>query len=111
MLQAIPATPFEQFHRDRIACGMFLRTLWPHDQKVALKKYPQLLGNTGTLREIRILPAHLPVSLAYMIYGNRVAFIGTKQDPFSFVVESPDISMTIKSQFDYWWSVSKPLRE
>lgn len=113
MLKTIPPKAFEQFHRDRIARGMYLRTLWPHGQKVDPKKYPQLVGNIGakSLREIRVLPSGVPVLVGYLIYGNRVAFIGTKRDPFSFVVESPDITATLKSQFDYWWSVSTPVKE
>jgi len=111
MLKTIPPKAFEQFHRDRIARGMHLRTLWPHEQKVDPKKYPQLVAGPESLREIRVLPAGVPVLVGYHIYGNRVVFIGTKKDPFSFVVESPDISKTLKSQFDHWWSVSTPVKE
>ncbi len=115
MLVKIPAEVHERFHRDRVARGMKLRVLWPQTQRMRLRdhrNHPELLGSWGpeALREIRILPAHVPMLLGYGIYGSRVGFIGTKREHLGFVVDSPDLSGTLKSQFDYWWSISMPLK-
>ena len=115
MLVKIPAEVHERFHRTRVARGIKLRVLWPKKQSMRLREHrnhPELLGTWGpdALREIRVLPAHIPMLLGYGIYGNRVGFIGTDREHLGFVVDSPDLSSTLKSQFDYWWSISVPLK-
>lgn len=112
MVKSIPSETLRHFHSERVARGMRLRVLWPRDQQVNLRAHPELLGDKGNkaLRDVRILPSHMPALLGYGIFGSQVGFIGTRRERFGFVVESPDLSATLQAQFDFLWKLAKPIR-
>ncbi|MEK7509586.1 MAG: helix-turn-helix domain-containing protein [Patescibacteria group bacterium] len=110
-LKVISFEVMQRFHRERIARNMKIQVLWPLNQKVRIRDYPQLLDEDPrkSLREVRILPAHMDMWLGYGIYGTRVAFNASQRENYGFIVDSVDLSRTLKKQFDYWWRISKPL--
>lgn len=56
------------------------------------------------LREIKYLPADISIPGAMCAYGsNKVGFISSKKDNFSFVVTSEEYNKTIKGIFDALW--------
>ena len=110
-LQVTAPRVLEHFHTERVKRGIKLRVLWPQKQKVNPDKYSQLLpaDPVKSLREIRILPANIEMWLGYGIYGTRIAFSSSKRDNYGFIVDSVDLSNTLKSQFDFFWSISKKI--
>lgn len=58
------------------------------------------------LREIRYAPKGFTMPYTIYIYGKKVAFISTKNELFGFIVESSDLSTSMKALFDVVWGVS-----
>ncbi|MFA5023092.1 MAG: helix-turn-helix domain-containing protein [Candidatus Paceibacterota bacterium] len=95
---------------ERIKRNISLRVIWPKNKVVDVKKYPHLGVSEEFLRETRIAPASVDISMGYWAYANKVAFISSKRESFGFIVESMDLRQLIKAQFDELWKHSKPLR-
>jgi len=109
MLKTISDEVFEHWYTERINRNMQIKVLWPHKQKVYLKENT-ILGSgkdTEALREIRILPAPIESTIGYGIYGNKVGFISSKSESYGFIVDSQELAQTLKSQFDFFWKISK----
>ncbi len=67
----------------------------------------ELYGNTpNTPRNIRYALGGFKMPYTMFIYGKKVAFISTKKELFGFIVESSDLSISMKALFDVVWSVS-----
>ncbi|MEK7068877.1 MAG: helix-turn-helix domain-containing protein [Patescibacteria group bacterium] len=110
MVKTIPTDVFSDFHHERAKRGIRLNVLWPKNKVVDPGKYPELMiANTQSLRETRILPGTVNTLLGYGIYGNKVGFISTKNEAYGFILDSKELAQTLKSQFDYWWKLSRPL--
>jgi sugar-specific transcriptional regulator TrmB len=112
MLSVVSPEIMNYFHEERIKRGIYLHSLWPSEQVVDLRKFPQIGENNpeAMLREIRVLPKSMKTMLGYGIYGNRVGFIASKRESYGFILDSSDLSKTMKNQFLYWWERSDPLR-
>ena len=106
MLKYIPSDVYENFHQERIHRNMKFNVLWPENQKVNLSEVKILGSKNKSLREIRILSGKLDSLLGYGIYGNKVAFISSKKENYGFIIDSKELSRTLKLQFDYWWKLS-----
>lgn len=113
MLETLPVDFYEYFHKERIKKGIFLKTIWPERAALAPHEYPfaEIETNEKNLRETRILPADIGTLLGYGVYGNKVGFISTKREGFGFIIDSYDLSETIRAQFFHWWSIAMPLEK
>lgn len=109
MLEIIPEKTLADFHEERIKRKVWMNVIWPHKGGVELEKYPSLLSNkeSVSLRRIKILPASINLPVGYGIYGNKTAFISQGVEDYGFTIDSIDLSRTLKSQFDYFWNISK----
>ena len=107
--KSVPDEVFDYWHNERIRRGMHVKVLWPPKQKVPLAKNSVLgSGNDKvSLRQICILPNGINGTLGYGIYGNKVGFISSAQENYGFIVDSKEFAETLKSQFDFFWKVSK----
>ena len=61
-------------------------------------------------REIRIAPKEAQFSLGYWIYGNKVAFLSSRQENYGFIIQSGELVETLLAQFELLWKISKPLK-
>ena len=57
-------------------------------------------------RVIRYAPKGFQMPYTIFIYGKKVAFISRKKQYFGFIVESKDMTISIKALFDVLWSTS-----
>lgn len=103
----------------------YLRTLWEarsrkhilgkilytHSSVPALKANKDYTdtGNIRFNREVRILPEPIQLSVLYTIVDNHVLFWGPKEEDVSFQFTSEAYANSLKSLFDYLWSISKKL--
>ena len=69
---------------------------------------PKKFGDSVSgLREVRHFPGSMPIPGEIIAYHpNKVAFISTKKDDFSFIVTSVEFYKTIKTVFDLLWSLA-----
>jgi sugar-specific transcriptional regulator TrmB len=109
MLKRIPSEIFEDFHQERIKRSIWLHALWPNEKTEEMKKHPLLFSSDEQtlLRKIKILPKNIQMETGYGIYGTKVAFFSTTKENYIIIIDSKELSSTIKSQFDYLWNVSK----
>ncbi len=70
---------------------------------------PKKFGvNDEALRNKRYFPGSMPIPGEIIAYApNKVTFISTKKDDFSFIVNSEEFYKTVKVMFDTLWSVAK----
>lgn len=108
MVKRIPQQAFSDFHLERIKEKIWLNVLWPQQKKLSLEKHPLLLtkNEEHSWRRIKLLPKQIDQTMGYGIYGTKVAFLSSERENYAFVVDSKELSMTIKSHFNYLWSIS-----
>lgn len=94
------------FHEERTHRGIFLSSLWPHSQKQMPKEYT--LPDSKMI-EVREVPKTVQSYAGYVIYGNKVGFISSEKEGFGFIIDSPELSKTMKTQFLYLWENAKPV--
>jgi len=112
MLKIIPEEVLNNFNQERIKRDMRINVLWPSKRKIKTEEHP-LLGpwdEKESLRKIRILPEKIDQTLGYAIYGNKVAFISSHRENYGSIIDSRELAQTLKAQFDYFWKISKPLK-
>lgn len=108
VIELLGADFLAEFHQKRIKYGIKLKTIWPQNQIPELEKYPFLKTGSEFLREIRLAPKDVNFTLGYAIYNNTVRFVSSKKEGFGFLIESKELSETMKSQFKLIWDISKP---
>lgn len=107
--RGISSEKLREFHKERIKRNITINVLWSEKMKLDIKKSPFLLSSDEktSLRKIRILPKGLDQDVGYGIYGNKVAFISSGAENYAFVIESKELTKTLKNQFDFFWNISK----
>jgi len=94
----------------RIKQNLYTRAIWPKGKTVETKKYPFLGVGKEFKREIRIAPSSIDCTMGYWAYGDKVAFISSRQESFGSIVESRELRQMLKSQFEVIWNISKPIK-
>jgi len=98
------------FHKERAERNISLRVIWPATQISALKENDFLSGSSNLKREARVAPKNVDFSLGYSIYKNTVRYISSSNENFGFLVESRELAEMMKTQYDFLWENSKPLK-
>jgi len=113
MIKVLTPDVMEWFNKERVVRGIWLNILWPPKRQVQIKKHPFMLpaDPQKSLRKVKILPSNIDQTLGYCIYGTKVAFISSERENYGFIVDSQELAQTLKSQFDYFWQISKPYKE
>jgi len=103
MRELIGVSYMQSFTTRRLAKGIRLRSIWARDRGSYIEK-PELCDE-----EVRIAPRDHNVAMGYLIYGNKVAFISSKGESYSFAVSSGDFSELERMQFEKVWDVSQAI--
>jgi len=106
MVDTLSPKFFDLHNRERIKRNISVRAIWPENQVVNFKQHPYLGSGEDFKREIRTAPENIDFSMGYWIYGNKVAFLSSRKESFGFIIESAELSKTLKSQFDIVWKQS-----
>ncbi len=110
MMELLGPEYLEALNRKRIKRNISVRGIWPKDGGVSLKDYPFMGVGGGFLRELRIAPNHMNWAMSYWLYGDKVAFISSREEVFGFVVHSADFSKLLRVQFELIWPQCKPIQ-
>jgi len=113
MIKVLTPEIMEWFNKERLIRGIWLDHLWPPKRRVQIKEHPFMLpaDPKKSLRKVKILPDNIDQTLGYCIYGTKVGFISSERENYGFIVDSQELSQTLKSQFDYFWKISKEYKE
>ncbi len=77
-----------------------VKALWPHNLRHESK---HLFVNDGVDVERRFLAKDQSVSMGYIIYKEKVAFMSSRKEGFGFIVESKECSDLMRMQFKALW--------
>lgn len=111
MIDLLSAKFFKHLNQERIQRNIHTRAIWPQSQIIDTEKHPYLGSGEKFLREIRIAPQQVDFTMGYWIYGDRVAFLSSNAEAYGFIVESPELTTMLRTQFDLVWNLSKPIKE
>ena len=83
--------------------GIISYTLFPKSGDI----YNDIYGRKSKKwkREVRYLPPNIFYTSMVMIYDNKVAFISAKEENFGFIIESKNISNTLRAYFEFMWNM------
>ncbi len=110
MLDILGVDFFRYFNKERLKKNIYLRAIWPENQKVDIRKHPYLGVGEDFLREIRLAPKNIDFEMGYWIYGNKVSFISSRKESFGFIIESAEFAEMMRSQFYSIWKTSKAVK-
>ena len=110
MLEVLSPEFFRFLNKERIKNNLYTRAIWPARHGIDLKIHPYLGVGPKFKREIRVAPAGIDFPMGYWSYGRKTAFISSQKESFGFLVESEELSLMLKVQFDTLWQISKPLK-
>ncbi len=100
---------FHYLNIERIQKNMYHEVIWPANQKVDVKKYPFLGVGSEFKREIRVAPKDIEASMGYWIYSNKVLFMSSRAESYSFIIESSELVEMMLAQHRGIWGMSKPI--
>lgn len=109
MMGALSPEFFKFHNKERIRRNIYTSAVWPHSEVVAVSKFPFLGWGKEFKREIRVAPEEVNYPLGYWIYANKVAFLSSADEGYGFIIQSQELVITLKAQFQLLWQLSKPL--
>lgn len=95
---------FKEFHKKRASRKIAVEMILPYNSSKIIKK----ITAKDFLKDIdiRIAPKGIDFSLGYTIYPNTVRFISSKKENFGFLINSHELSETMRGQFKIIWNLS-----
>jgi HTH-type transcriptional regulator, sugar sensing transcriptional regulator len=89
---------------ERVKRGCRVRTLRPIEKEF---KYDAYLTPEGRrLTEVAFIPSKYMFSLSLVMYDNKVIFFSSKHEGFGFMVESKELTETMRMFYDNLWENS-----
>lgn len=110
MVEILSPDFFRYHNKERIKNNLYTRAIWPQHQLVDIAEHPFLGVGGDFRREIRVAPAEIDFTMGYWIYGNKVAYISSRNESFGFILESAEHVEMLKTQFEMLWKLSEPLK-
>lgn len=111
MIKVVGEDFLNEFNKKRIRNNIHIRVIWPMEKTGDISKDIFLAPGKEVKREVRIAPDGVDFSMGYWAYGNKVIFMSSKKENFGFIVESRELRMLLKTQFEILWNISKPIKE
>jgi len=111
MIETLGEEFFTSFNKERIKRNIHIRAIWPEKHVVDIKKHPYLGVGEDFKREIRLAPKEIDFSMGYWIYEDKVLFVSSKKENFSFIFECREFAEMLSSQFEVVWNKSKTISD
>lgn len=108
MINAVGEDYLNHFNIIRIKKNIRLKAIWPPNQAVNIRRYPFMGAGNALLREVRIAPEKINSHLSYMIYHDKIMIISSRNENYGFILQSQDMSETMKNHFMFIWKLSHP---
>jgi len=110
MLEVLGEEFFREFNKERLKRNISIQAIWPEKHIVDIKTHTYLGVGDAFKREIRLAPKEIDFSMGYWIYEDKVLFVSSKKDNFSFILECKEFAQMLASQFDVVWKISKTIK-
>jgi len=111
MIKILTPEFLKEFHKKRVERNIKIKVIYPKTKMVDTKKYPFLKIDPDKKRIARIAPPEIDFSLSYAIYNDKVRFISSEKEKFGFLVESPEMTRMMRTQFEFIWKKSKIIKQ
>ncbi len=95
--------------KKRIKKNIFIRGIWPLNNKVYIKTTPFLGLDKKSLREVRQAPKTMKWNMGYWQYNDKIIFISSRKEAFAFVIQSHEFTELQKMLFEQTWLISNPI--
>lgn len=70
-------------------------------------RHPKFNASQPPIREMRFFPKPIPMKSVFVVYGVRVAFLIAARPPRAMVIESEEITSTVKAAYRIMWESFK----
>lgn len=92
------------WNRRKVAAGMKTRGIWQQPEE---PEDDFLKASKENLREARHAPRGFESPTYFLLYNNKVAFLSSIVEAYGVLIESHDLSVTMRSWFDNLWMLSR----
>lgn len=96
----------EEYIRQRIKAGIFLRVLRSREKDVG-DIWP---SSAAEMREVRYTPPGMVFTMTTWLYDNKVAIVSSRRENFGMTIESEELARMQENLVSVLWTVSKPDR-
>ena len=104
MLEVLGEEFLTWFNERRIKRHITMRTLWPLTEK---KRAPHIFETDATDVQRRYIKKARATGMGYIIYKNKVMFLGSSRETFGFIVDSSEFSTLQRMQFEVLWESAR----
>lgn len=102
MSEVIGEDYLKSFTKRRNNFGIKVRSIWARGRDTYVEK----IEGEAT----RVAPQGMSWHMGYIIYAEKVAFISSRYESFSFTIQSRDFAELKKTEFEAIWKISKPAK-
>ncbi len=102
MNEVIGEEYLKNFTKRRNNFGIKVRSIWARGRDTYVEKIEG--------EQTRVAPPGMSWHMGYMIYAEKVAFISSRYESFSFTVQSRDFAELKRTEFEAIWKMSKPAK-
>lgn len=92
----------KNFTKRRNNFGIKVRSVWARGRDTYVEKIEG--------EQTRVAPPCMSWHMGYIVYAEKVAFIGSRYESFSFTIQSRDFAELKKTEFEAIWKISKPAK-
>ncbi len=94
----------KSWNRRKVKVGIKTRGIWEKDQG----QEPEFIqAGRQNLREVQYAPTGFESPTYVLLYSNKVAFLSSSVESYGVLIESKDLSRSMRSWFDVLWTVAK----
>ncbi|MCB2082215.1 MAG: helix-turn-helix domain-containing protein [Hyphomicrobiales bacterium] len=109
MVELLSEDFFRYHNKERIRRNLYTRAIWPQRESVDIRKNPFLGVGKEFRREIRQAPTEIHFTMGYWMYQNKIAFLSSRAECFGFIIESQEMAVMQRAQFEVLWKISTPI--
>ncbi len=109
MIGILGAEFFRYHNKERIRRNLYTRAIWPRAETVDIAQNTFLGVGEAFRREIRLAPEAMQFTMGYWMYGDKIAYLSSKAEAFGFIIESREMALMHRAQFELVWAAATPL--
>ncbi len=104
LIEAVGREYLNYWNRRKVKAGIVTKGVWqPHDKP----EEPFLKPIPANMRQARFAPPGFNSPTYILLYGNKVAFLSSIIEAYGVLIESQDLSISMRAWFDVLWKESR----
>lgn len=103
LLEAVGREYLATWNRRKVKGGIKTRGIWPSNEET---QEPYLQPTSLNMRQVRYAPSGFVSPTYILLYANKVAFLSSVVEAYGVLIESEDLSVSMRSWFNTLWKDS-----